>query len=162
MAAVLGLLAGALLTPLLDDEGEQAAAVDDRTALVDGRAVSCPDGLGDPVEADFDSLPGEVFLRAVLVAQDQDLADLYCLQVQDFDPIRPVPVRVGFTAAEDTANYGETYSSDDPDGSEELLNFPFFVGTYGACRTVTATIEQRDGTTHSARVRIGPRCGERR
>ena len=158
VAAVLGLVAGALLWQVRDDPDFPDPTVDDRLALIDGRAVACPNGLDEPVDTDFRSLEGDVFLRAVLVDRAPDLSALYCLQVSDFDPIRPVPVRVTFTAPENGANYGETYASDEPGGSEELLNFPFFVGVYGGCREVSATVEQSGGATHSTRVRIGPRC----
>lgn len=158
VAAVLGFVTGALVWQLVDDPRSPTPSIDDRLALIDGRAVVCPDGTDEPVDVDFRSLEEEAFLRAVLVDRAPDLAALYCLQVSDFDSIRPVPARVTFTAPENRANYGETYATDEPGGSQELLNFPFFVGVYGGCREVSATVEQADGTTHSARVRIGPRC----
>lgn len=157
-AAVLGLVTGALLWQVMHDPDSPDPIVDERLALVGGRAVVCPDGMGEPVDTAFRSLEGDVFVRAVLVDRAPGVSALYCLQVSDFDPIRPVPVRVTFTAPENGANYGETYATDEPGGSEELLNFPFFVGVYGGCREVSAAVEQADGTTHSARVRIGPRC----
>jgi hypothetical protein len=66
------------------------------------------------------------------------------------------------TVGENSANYGESYSTTDRTGSEELLNFPFAFHTYGACRKVTArvVVTDQDGTTHSytAAANAGPHC----
>ncbi|HSE71247.1 MAG TPA: hypothetical protein VLA97_10860 [Nocardioidaceae bacterium] len=66
------------------------------------------------------------------------------------------------TPGDDAFNYGESYTTSDRRGSEELLNFPFEFHVYGPCRSVTGTIvvTDRAGREHSyvAATQAGPRC----
>jgi hypothetical protein len=65
------------------------------------------------------------------------------------------------TAAPDGADYGQSYTTSDRTGSDELLNFPFAFHTNGKCRPVTAKIVVTDqGSTYSysAATHAGPHC----
>ena len=59
-------------------------------------------------------------------------------------------------------NYGQTFTTTDTEGSDELLNFPFEYELHGPCSEVTATIvmTDRDGAEHSyvAETTLGRGC----
>ena len=89
---------------------------------------------------------------------DESDGGVYGLQVSLLDDLGALPVEVTIDAPADASNYGESYTTTDPAGSEEILYFPLVVGVYGSCRTVTATMALDDGSRHEAEIRIGTGC----
>lgn len=63
----------------------------------------------------------------------------------------------------DDHNYDQTFTTADPDGSEELLHFPYRTTVWGPCATLTGrmTLTDRGGAEHVYRadLRVGKRCG---
>lgn len=160
--AALVLVAGtATVTARVTGERDEPAPAPDQGAslAVDTRAAFCPDSDEDPLETRVRGVGGETYLTAVLVDREPTWSDEYCLRLQPFDAGGPRPVRVTLSAPADAKNYGESHTFLDTEGSDELMNFPVFLGVNGGCRPVVATIELRNGETRSARLRIGHRCG---
>ena len=157
--AVLVLFAGTACSS--DDEPTAEASA---TAAPDPFTVSCPQV--DPVEKqEFTPFRAVRSGAPKLVAElgVHDLGDRdFCVVAESHDSPEVAARIVSYTVELDQRdNYGERYSTFSRDGSDELLNFPFYFRVYGACRTVSATIVVRaDGTAHEYRATTaaGPRC----
>lgn len=128
--------------------------------------VSCPDEAPERQQnVDFRRTdPASPRLEAILSILPLDTRS-FCAESVVFDPVGLAERIVSFelTLGDDEANYGEHYGATDPDGSEELLNFPFSFTVHGPCRDVTAEIVLRaDGAEHTYRAETsaGPKCPE--
>lgn len=126
--------------------------------------VGCPgEGTrqGEPV-------PFEPVAEPVTAAVEVDLVvhsdgRLHCV-TSDYLEAWPASVRLEeyTVTARGPGIYEQSYTTRDPDGSEELLNFPFHVHRHGGCVTVTATMTLVDDggaeRRYRATDRMGPRC----
>ena len=150
-----------------DGASEAGAAADaTRTALVQSAgALTCPrsEGQQPDVTAALSGLEGVATMDGFLLSSaaeevSDDVADVYCLQVEVLEQMDLPPTELTFSAPASGADYGVSHSTSDAQGSEEITYSPFVVSVVGSCRTITASMALVDGTRHEASVLIGRRC----
>ena len=163
MKAALGAAVAALLLLASGCSDDESPKPTKATPTIDPFSVSCPEvpvekqQLTDfrPTERDAPKLLADLTVYPLSPRN-------YCVRPDSFESPAIASKIVSYTVELDQRdNYGERYSTFIDDGSDELLNFPFYFHVYGKCRTVTATIVVRsDGVDHTYRAEtsVGPQC----
>lgn len=162
LAAVLVLASGCTGE---DDPSDATPAPPDRSDDLSVAAVSCPQvPAARQVEARLRAADPEAPPLPATITLHELTSRSYCVDATVWDASAAAERIVSYTVdlEDDRANYGETYTTSDPEGSEELLNFPFGFSVHGSCRAVTATVVLTDGGDgrfeYVARSQAGPGC----
>lgn len=146
LASLAVLIGGGLVGGCTTEGDEKDTTVQPRPADVCSDPAAEQD-LGRPFEAKASGTPR---IDAALSAYHRGRR--YCLSSFVWDSPRGYRI-TSYTvdAPANAANYGQSFTTSDPDGSDELLNFPFEYHLSGPCSEVTATIvmTDRDGAEHA-------------
>lgn len=116
------------------------------------QSVAVPFAAEDPADPEVDALLGV-----------RSAGRRHCVSANLWDAPEGYRLTSYTVAVPDGPNmYGQSFTTTDAEGSEELLHFPFYVNRHGGCAEATATMVMTDpdGATHdySGTVEMGPRC----